>query len=139
MGAVVVTTATPDGPRVAGIVTDRDLVIDVLARALDPASLTVGALAQRSLVGTRDDADVSEAIDVMNRHGVRRLLVSDAEQRLVGIVAFEDLLLAAAHDVSGLAGVLKAGREREQAERRAPPAPPMLRVPAMGTAGWTMN
>lgn len=141
VGALVITTATPDGPRVAGMVTDRDLVIDVLAHGPVPATMTIGQIANRPLAGVDEEADLGDAAAVMQKAGVRRLLVTDREQRLVGIVSFDDLLLAAAGDLSALAGVSKAAIDRETAEhaRAVPPAPPLLRVPAMGTAGWQLG
>jgi CBS domain-containing protein len=139
VGALVVTTETPDGALVTGIVTDRDLVIDVLARGLDTRGARIGELANRRLVSVSEDEAVSSAIETMHRSGVRRLLVTNGDQGLTGIVSLDDLLDACASELDGLAKVIRSGIEREsvkatQATKAAPPA--LLRVPAMGTAGW---
>ena len=57
----------------------------------------------------------------------------------MGLVSFDDLLPACLAPLSGLAEVIRKGLEREVAERSAIAAPqrPVLRVPAMGTAGWS--
>lgn len=135
VGALVVTMQTPEGAHVAGVVTDRDLVIDGLARGLAGGGVPVGELASERLVSVSEDDDLSSAIAAMREGGVRRLLVTDAELTLTGIVSLDDLMGACAGDLDGLAAVIGGGIEREVAETAAaPPAP--LRVPAMGTAAW---
>lgn len=138
VGALVVTSQTPEGPGVAGVVTDRDLAIDVLARGLDVATGPIGKLARRELVSVTEDQDISAAIALMRDSGVRRLLVTDAEGRLTGIVSLDDMLDACAELFSGLAAVMHSGISRETAAARPMPPAPALRIPAMGTAGWRM-
>jgi CBS-domain-containing membrane protein len=137
VGALVVTRQTSEGVHVKGVVTDRDLVIDVLARGLDAAGVEVGALASEKLVSVAESAAIDQAIEAMHGGGVRRLLVTDAEDRLVGIVSLDDLIGACAGQLSGLARIVEREIAREAAEPPAPPSPrPSLRVPRMGTAGW---
>lgn len=138
VGALVVTTQTAEGLAVSGLVTDRDLVLDVLARGLDPAGRRIGALASATVASVAEDDDASTAIATMQRAGVRRLLVTDADGRLAGIVSIDDLLRGFANEFAGLAGVIRAGVDREAGETLpVPPLPTeLLRIPAMGTAGW---
>jgi len=139
VGTVVVTENLDAALHVAGIVTDRDLAIEVLARGVDGASVAVGALlGERPTHSVSEDADVGEAIALMQASGVRRLLVHDADGHLAGIVSFDDVLQACAAQLSGLAGAMRKGIEREAAQRARLPAPPRpaVRVPAVGTAGW---
>lgn len=138
VGALVVTTQTDEGGmRVAGVVTDRDLVVDVLARGLDVTGVRIGELTRGAVVSVAEDDDLVAAIAAMQDSGVRRLLVSDAERRLVGIVSLDDLMDACAREIDGLAKVIRSGIDREVTEADAAPLPvPLLRIPAMGTAGW---
>jgi CBS domain-containing protein len=143
VGALVVIEPGKDGPgpRVMGVITDRDLAIEVLARGGDVAQVRVGRLARGHLASVPEEADLAEAVVRMHSHGVRRLLVSDAEGLLVGLLSFDDLLPACVAPLAGLADVLRAGLDREIAERGAiaTPVRPALRVPAMGTVGWTTD
>jgi CBS domain-containing protein len=143
VGALVVIEASEDspGPRVKGVVTDRDLAIEVLARGGDVMQVPVGRLAQSHLASVPEEADLIDAVALMRTRGVRRLLVSDAEGLLVGLLSFDDLLPACVAPLAGLADVLRAGLEREVAERGAIAAPvrPVLRVPIMGSVGWTYD
>jgi len=137
VGALIVTTASVQGTQVSGIVTDRDLVIDVLARGLDPGGIRVGELAGTRLASVFESDGLSVAIEAMHKSGVRRLLVTDGELRLTGVVSLDDLLAACAADLDGLAKAMLGGIEREAARAsKAAPMTPVLRVPAMGTAGW---
>jgi len=139
VGALIVTEQTPAGPSVSGVVTDRDITIDVIARGLDPASLKIGELASEKLVSVSEDADIAGAIAVMDANGVRRVVVTDAERRVTGILSLDDLMDACAKELAGLAKVIRSGIQREVAETKdVPPVKPLpLRIPAMGTAGWT--
>jgi len=78
--------------RLAGIVTDRDIVVKVVAKGGDPATTTVGDIASRDLVTISADDDLSGALDLMAEHQVRRLPVVEGD-RLVGIVAQADVAL----------------------------------------------
>src|SRR5512138_2269903 len=139
IGALVVTEPRSEGDQVCGVITDRDLAIDMLARGIDAAKAPVSELLDGRLFGAAGDADVSEAIARMQEHGVRRLLIHDDAGELIGVVSFDDLLQACAEQLSGLVQVLGKEIERERQERQAltaPPRPAVLRVPASGTAGW---
>jgi CBS domain-containing protein len=76
--------------RLVGLVTDRDLVVRVLAEGRDPRSTKVGEIASRDLVTVSPDEDLDEALQLLAQHQVRRLPVVDGD-RLVGIVAQADI------------------------------------------------
>lgn len=150
VGTVVVTDTREDGVHVVGLVTDRDLVIEVMARGIEGSDMPVGALlASGPLFSVPESADLGEAIALMQHGGVRRLLVHDGEGHLAGVLSFDDVLRVVGAQMAGLIGALARGREREaslagrvpdqgQPARPAEPPRPRLRVPAMGTAGWTL-
>lgn len=79
-----------DDDRLHGMLTDRDIVVNGLAAGLDPATTTVGQLAQGNTYYVDADADIQEMLNVMEEHQVRRLPVID-DHRLVGIVSEADI------------------------------------------------
>jgi predicted transcriptional regulator len=137
VGALVV-TAADERPRVVGMVTDRDLAIEILARNLAGGDVRIGHLANRKLAAVPGTAGVAEAVSVMHSAGVRRLLVTENDGQLLGIVSTDDLLDAITGELSGLASALRAGIARESAERKAisPVTPRPVFLP-QGTAGWS--
>jgi CBS domain-containing protein len=76
--------------RIVGIVTDRDLVVRVLAEGRDPGSTMVGEIASRELVTVSPDDGLDQALSLMAERQVRRLPVVDGD-RLIGIVAQADV------------------------------------------------
>jgi CBS domain-containing protein len=80
-----------NGDRLAGIVTDRDIVLRVVAEGGDPQSTTVGEIMSRDLATVDPDQPLDEALRLMARHQVRRLPVCEEDGRLVGIVAQADI------------------------------------------------
>jgi predicted transcriptional regulator len=138
VGALVVTASEGERPNVVGIVTDRDLAIEILARNLAGADVKVGHLSSRHLAAVRGSASIAEAVTVMQQAGVRRLLVTEDDGQVAGLVSSDDLLDAIAGELSGLASALRAGIARESAERKAisPPTPRPVFLP-QGTPGWT--
>ena len=76
--------------RLKGMITDRDIVVRVIAEGKDPAATKVGELAQGKPVTIGADDSIEEALDVMSEHKVRRLPVIDGHD-LVGIVSQADI------------------------------------------------
>ncbi|KKJ94520.1 CBS domain-containing protein [Micromonospora sp. HK10] len=76
--------------RLKGMLTDRDIVVKVLAEGRDPATVTAGELAQGEAVTVGADDDAAEILRTMGKHQVRRLPVIDGHD-LVGIVAVADV------------------------------------------------
>ncbi|MEU4333065.1 CBS domain-containing protein [Micromonospora lupini] len=79
-----------DDNRLKGMLTDRDIVVKVLAEGRDPANVTAGELAQGEAVTIGADDDAGEILRTMGKHKVRRLPVIDGHE-LVGIVAVADV------------------------------------------------
>jgi CBS domain-containing protein len=132
VGALVVTAGSADAVQAVGMVTDRDLVIEALARGLDPKETEIGRLTDSKLAALPADATLDEAIVAMKKQGVRRLLVSGDGGHLCGIVSLDDLLDALAHEMSEVAHAVRSGIERETAERPALPSMDVraVRIPA---------
>ena len=76
--------------RLKGMITDRDIVVRVIAEGRDPASCKVSELAQGKPVTIGADDSVEEALSTMSQHGVRRLPVIDGHD-LVGMVSQADI------------------------------------------------
>jgi len=82
-----------DDDRLKGMITDRDIVVKVLAEDKDPASVHVSELAQGEVVTIGADDEAGEILATMTEHKVRRLPVVDGRE-LVGIVALADVARA---------------------------------------------
>jgi CBS domain-containing protein len=89
IGAVLVV----DDDTLAGLVTDRDLVMRVIADREDASSVRLGDIATRVVVTATPDMNVSDARDLMAEHRVRRLPVMQGDS-LVGIISLGDIALA---------------------------------------------
>ena len=100
-----------------GMVTDRDVVVEVIAREPPFASCTVSAIMSATVVCVPETAGVIETIQLMRSHGVRRVPVVDAGGALVGILAADDLLDLLAEELSALARIAPRGQEREVRSR----------------------
>ncbi|HEX2303777.1 MAG TPA: CBS domain-containing protein [Gaiella sp.] len=84
-----------DGEQLAGMVTDRDIVIRAVAKGKDPRGMPVSEVASRELVTVHANDDLSDALRLMASQQVRRLPVVDEDNRLVGILAQADIALEA--------------------------------------------
>jgi CBS domain-containing protein len=88
VGALVVT----EGTTPVGIVTDRDLVIRVLAAGDDPQTITLRTVMTPHLVCVSEDASLEEAVALMRTSHIRRLVVVNQARELAGIFTLDDLL-----------------------------------------------
>jgi len=115
----VVVVDQPDGKKiVTGIVTDRDLVVEVMAREVDPALVTAGELMRSEIVTVAEANDVYETAELMRFKGVRRVPVVDDQGGLVGIVTLDDLLKVIGEQLTLLGRVMSRERFEEQQSRR---------------------
>lgn len=105
VGAVIVVEGRQGGIVPIGVVTDRDLAIQVMAKEIDPASIRADDLMARDCVTLLDSDVAYEAIWQMRRSSVRRLPVVDAQGHLVGIVAMDDLNRFLAQELNDMAGI----------------------------------
>ena len=108
------------GKRVpVGLVTDRDIVLEIVCMELDASVLTVGYIMGLELAMVRESEGVFETMRYMRAKGVRRLPVVDAHGGLVGIVTLDDLLEILAEEMNELARLVATERRRESQTRRS--------------------
>jgi CBS domain-containing protein len=106
--------------RIVGVVTDRDLVLHVLAAERPVDGQVVAGACSSNLHGVPKQASVHDAVDAMKRHGVRRLLVLGDDGRSVeGVLSMDDVLGVLADELAALAATLRAGLAREGEPLRA--------------------
>lgn len=117
VGALVIVTGA-EPPQVVGILTDRDLALEVLGRSGQADDLRAGHLAKAPPVAVLASATLQEAVAAMEKAGVRRLLVVEEDGGVIGIVAAEDLLGAISEELAGLVRALRSGIQREKGERK---------------------
>jgi len=84
-----------DGDQLAGMITDRDIVVRAIAKGKDPRGMATREISSSELVTVGPDHDLSDALHLMAQHQVRRLPVVDDENRLVGVVSQADVALEA--------------------------------------------
>ena len=118
--------AVVDGDRLAGIVTDRDLVVRGLARRL-PDDARVDAVMTTDVVALDGREDLLAAVQVLRRHDVRRVPIVDGG-RPIGMVTADDLLVELVHD---LAGVLQPITSQVVLPQRDPALPVIAPEPAL--------
>ncbi len=101
-----------------GVITDRDLVVEVLANGLNPATTTVKSLLRMPIVMAHEHEDASAALERMRTNGIRRLPIVGSGGKLSGVITLDDLLKLVAADVNALVEIVGRERDREQRLRR---------------------
>jgi CBS domain-containing protein len=118
VGALIVVESGSGAARPVGLLTDRDIVIAVVAvPGARPEGIRVGDVLTRAPVTVQDNDDVFAAVQTMRQHGVRRLPVVTAEGDLYGVITTADIVKLIATELGGLATALRKSGERETAER----------------------
>lgn len=108
-----------DGKRVpVGIVTDRDIVVEVVAAGVNPEALRVGDIMGPGVATVRESEGLYEALRYMRDKGVRRMPVVDAAGALAGILTLDDVLELLAEELTELAKLVSHERQREARIRR---------------------
>ena len=103
VGSVVVCDLDGNRRVPVGIVTDRDIVVEVVATELRAETITVGDIMGRELVTAHESDSVAETLAVMHDKGVRRIPVVAGDGHLVGIVSLNDLLDQVAGQLTDIA------------------------------------
>ncbi len=108
VGALVV---VEDG-KPAGLLTDRDIAVAVVANGKDPAQTRVGEVMKKNPIVIREEAGILDAARIFGMKGVRRLPVVNKSGELVGIIALDDLLMLLGNEMGQLASGLARGLGR---------------------------
>ena len=112
VGSVVVTRDTNGLVYPVGIITDRDIVLALVAKDVSPDAVSAGDVMSEPLETADENDEVWQVLDRMRKRGVRRLPVVGVRGELVGIVSADDLLELVAEEVVSLARII--GREQRQ-------------------------
>jgi len=117
VGTLVVTGPDSEQSAPVGILTDRDLVVEVMAKAVDANSVTVGDIMSDELLIADEDGDISDILEAMRTDGVRRVPVLNQDGALVGVLALDDVLRLYARDIERMAGIVGSQRLHESRAR----------------------
>ena len=107
------------GKRVpVGIVTDRDIVLEVIAEGVSMDDVSVGDIMSDNLVTARESDGLLETVKVMRAKGIRRLPVVNDDHELVGILSVDDLIDLFSEQIVDLARLIAREQGREKAGRK---------------------
>jgi CBS domain-containing protein len=107
VGCVVVS----EDERPLGIVTDRDLVVRVMASGLDPDKTPIRDVMSGEPVFLADARGIDQVVATMRQERIRRIPIVDAEGRLEGVVTLDDLLPLLARQFGELAEAIRVEPE----------------------------
>ncbi len=114
----VVIARTQYGKQVpAGIFTDRDIALEIVAKGGDPEEITVGDAMGVDLITVHEDDDLMHVIEVMRDKGIRRVPVVDSDDALVGIMTVDDLLDIMSEVLVDIVHLVDVQRRREAKSR----------------------
>lgn len=117
VGDVIVVEKANGSTRPLGILTDRDIVLEILAEDVDLEAVNVGDVMTYELQTVDEDTKLLDAIKVMRTKGIRRLPVVDSQDNLVGILAVDDVLGLIAEQLSDLVGLISRQQAKESVLR----------------------
>ncbi|MDP1557488.1 MAG: CBS domain-containing protein [Nitrosomonas sp.] len=118
IGDVIVVEIRQGVPIPVGIITDRDLIVEIVATELDVTVITVGDIMAKELFTIKESMDIFDAIQYMRRKTVRRLPVVSEDGGLVGILTLDDVLALLSEELLNLAKLV--GYERKKEIRHRP-------------------
>ena len=113
VGDLIVVEHRGDRPVPVGIITDRDIVVAVVAKGVALDDVTVGDAMSADLLTVNEANGVEHAVREMRRVGVRRAPVVDSDGRLVGVLSIDDVIDHLAALLGHIADVIRHGQETE--------------------------
>jgi CBS domain-containing protein len=116
VGFLVVLDARNAERTPVGVITDRDLVIQVYAKEIDPSTVKVGDVMTRNPVVASEIDDLTELVKKMQQSGIRRLPLVNATGAVSGVIALDDVIEWLAALLCDVTGLIITG---QRAERRA--------------------
>ena len=120
VGCVVVVADGVQPLQPVGVVTDRDLAIEILAQEVPAETVIVGDVMGAELLTVREEDGIWETIMRMRAVGVRRLPIVSRHGELVGILTMDDLLQFIVGELSDLVKLVRREQKREEVARHAP-------------------
>jgi CBS domain-containing protein len=108
VGALIVVNAR----RPIGMLTDRDVAVEVVAKGIDPETARVGDVMRKKPMTIRDDLGIFDAAKAFAKTSVRRLPVVTKSGVLVGVIAVDDLIMLLGNEMGHMAAGLSAGLRR---------------------------
>lgn len=118
VGDLVIVEELDEEREPVGIITDRDIVVEIIARDKDPRMVTVGEVMSKPVVIASESEDAAQALQRMAAHGVRRVPVVDDQRRVIGIVTLDDLLREHTEQANRLLEAVAKQQTREKRTRR---------------------
>jgi CBS domain-containing protein len=118
VGSLIVVEEQKGGRVPVGMLTDRDIVVEVLAPGLDYRNLKVGEIMSNRLITARDSDDMLGVLRVMRQKGIRRMPVVTESGTLAGIVTLDDLLEILAEEMDDLVDAIAGEQAKEVKDRR---------------------
>jgi len=119
VGDLVICELTGGKLKPVGIITDRDIVIGIVALHLDPTVLTVSDIMGPNLFVAKEDEDVDIVVRHMRAKGIRRAPVVDADGFLTAIFTLDDYLDHLAEALVTVRGLIRRERVHEEKTRLA--------------------
>ena len=117
VGSLVVVQKRDEVNLPVGIVTDRDLVIEVIAQQVPVESATLNDVMSRNLVSVGEQETLIDTLQLMLKRGVRRVLVVDGQGSLQGILTADDAIQLMAESMSDLSKVVSQELKQEVIKR----------------------
>lgn len=117
VGTLIVIEKIGEESRPKGIVTDRDLVLEIMAANLSPETIQVSDFMSEPLYTVREDEHVADVVRTMRSHGIRRIVVVNGQGHLEGIVSMDDLIVLIAEEMDEIAKLIVHEPDREGSTR----------------------
>lgn len=96
MSAGIGILAVADGEKLVGVITDRDIIKRAVSEGLDSVSTKVRDIMSSAVVTCGEEADTDEAVGLMARYGVRRVIILDGQGEPSGTLSAEEIVSAGA-------------------------------------------
>ncbi len=118
VGDLVVVERQGEKTLPVGIITDRDIVIEVIAQKIDPNSLCIKDVMSTKLVTINEKATFLDTLELMRNQGIRRVIVVDEQGSLQGLLSADDAIELIAEEMNHLTKLIKREITQEEKGKR---------------------
>jgi CBS domain-containing protein len=117
VGDIVIVDKRDNQKHPIGIVTDRDIVLELVAKEVDISRVTAGDVMSTDLLMVNEQDGLTVVLDQMRAKGVRRIPVVNENKELIGIATENDIIELISEQLSDLVSLVEKGDHREYVNR----------------------